>query len=58
MHDFEEGFDGEFDGGGAVEVFFVVAFEEFADGFGGAADGVGFPVGRGGVSTCLLVKDT
>lgn len=44
LHDLEEGFDGKFDGGVAVERGRVVAFEEFADGFRGAADGVGFPV--------------
>jgi hypothetical protein len=45
LHDFEEGFDGQLDGAGAVEGVGVVALEEFADGFRGAADGVCFPVG-------------
>lgn len=49
LHDFEQGLDGQFDRVGAVEVGGVVAFEEFADGFAGAADGVCFPVGG-----CLL----
>jgi hypothetical protein len=43
LHDFEERFDGQLDGAGAVEGVGVVALEEFADGFGGAADGVCFP---------------
>lgn len=44
LHNFEQGFDGQLDGAGAVEGVGVVALEEFADGFRGAADGVCFPV--------------
>lgn len=44
LHDFEQGFDGQLDGAGAVEGVGVVALEEFADGFRGAADSVCFPV--------------
>lgn len=44
LHDLQQRFDGQRDGGFAVQVVFVVTLEEFADGFGGAADGVGFPV--------------
>jgi hypothetical protein len=44
LHDFQQGFDGEFDGVGPGHGVFVVALEEFADCFAAAADGVGFPV--------------
>jgi hypothetical protein len=44
LDDFEKGFYGQLDCAGAVEGRGVVALEEFTDGFGGAADGVCFPV--------------